>query len=195
MVDETSAPTPVGADDKLRSSHRRWSGEASGDIGGVRMTARKEVRLRHVSDTPPGGGAAFGGDTLGQWNVDRINRILDSMDAPVVQLPIDPITMRAMAKVGAPDMVQVGRYVARGLRTMPPLSFIAIDLGDGHKRTMMVDGHHRMMALAMLDAPTVPVRVLPAALADDVRIVEMYECAVFPALQWPTNEVEIGRSS
>lgn len=151
--------------------------------GPVRMTAARGMRLRHVSDTPGPMGVCFGGDTMGHWNVDRINRLLDAFDAPVIRMPLPHANMVGMARVGAPDMTVVRRYTRMGLATMPPLSFIAFgveDAGEIEIATLLVDGHHRMMALAMMGAAAVPARVLPPTLVDDVRVVEMSEFVTFP---------------
>lgn len=168
-------------------------GIASFDNDGVRMSARREMRLRHVSDTWTDADQALGGDTLGHWNVTRINRLLDAFDAPIVRLPIARETMVAMARVGAPDAQRAGRYAGMGVASMPPLSFVAVRGAPDAVTSMLVDGHHRMLALSLLDAKFVPARVLPPSLADDVRIVEMSEAAVFPAHTLPKNEVDLGR--
>ena len=98
-----------------------------------------------------------------------------------------------MGKVGAPDMVRVGRYAAMGPLSMPPLSFVSLPSeGAREARTMLVDGHHRITALALLQIEIVPVRILPLALTDDVRIVEMGEVAIFPEFRQPANQVDIG---
>jgi hypothetical protein len=151
--------------------------------GPVRMTAHRGMRLRHVSDTPGPMGLTFGGDTMGHWNVDRINRLLDAFHAPVVRMPLPRENMIGMARVGAPDAAIVSRYASKPLATMPPLSFVAFgveDAGELGIATLLVDGHHRMAALALMNATAVPARVLPPTLADDVRIVEMGEFATFP---------------
>lgn len=178
---------------------RRQAGAAEirVDNDGVAMTVMREMRLRHVSDTARGDGVVFGGDAMGHWNVDRINRILDAMSAPVRDLRIPLQAMRGMASVGAPDPARVAVYASLGTGSMPPLTFVSLE-ADGDQptdtiRTMLVDGHHRMGALYLLNAGTVPARVLPRELSRDVRVVELSEVAVFPEPRVTTNEVELGR--
>lgn len=167
------------------------------DVGGVPVTVTREMRLRHVSDTAADRGVVFGGDQMGHWNVDRINRILDALDAPVHQLRIPIEVMRNMARVGAPDAALAKRYAHAGLGGMPPLSFVSFEEPNlnagGTVRTMLVDGHHRMLALAFLGASAVPARILPRELEHDVRVVEIAQVCMFPAEVKPTREVELGR--
>lgn len=166
-------------------------------LGKVRMTVTREMRLRHVSDSPGPNGVAFGGDRMGQWNVSRILRILDAMGAPTIAMPINQPTMLNMARVGDPDLGRAQSYARMGRASMPPLTFVALPAGEDTKtlRTMLVDGHHRMLALCLLGTTIVPARVLPPELADDVRIVEMIEAAVFPTPDFAMNEVEIRGTS
>lgn len=173
------------------------AGEVRVDNDGVPMTVMHQMRLRHASDTVVGMGVIFGGDIMGHWNVDRINRILDAMTAPVRDLVIPKDNMRAMARVGAPDMAKAGRYMARGAASMPPLTFVAIGAAGGrvtNDSIMLVDGHHRMMALFMLGARSVPARVLPAELEQDVRVLEVAEVAIFPDPQALPHSVRVGES-
>lgn len=160
------------------------------------MTVGREKRLRHVSDTVIDTGVVFGGDTMGHWNVDRVNRLLDAFDAPVREISLPVSVMRNMAAVGAPDPIRAARYVAMPRATIPPLTFVAFMAQDEHGakvQSMMIDGHHRMLALAIIGAPSIPIRVLPPGLADDVRVAEVCEVAIFPEPRMPKNEVELGR--
>ncbi|MBB3691490.1 hypothetical protein [Sphingomonas sp. BK580] len=161
------------------------------------MTVTREMRLRHVSDIARGDGVVFGGDSMGHWNVDRINRILDAMEAPTRQLSLPPAAMHGMAMVGAPDPVKVEAYVRMGLSHMPPLTFVSLDEPEKQAgsiiRTMLVDGHHRMAALFVMGVGSVPARVLPRELERDVRVVELSEVAIFPEPQVLNNEIELGR--
>ncbi|WP_174297243.1 hypothetical protein [Sphingomonas bacterium] len=166
--------------------------------GRVRMSAERGTVLRHASDTPGDMGVVFGGDTLGHWNVDRINRILDAFDAPVHHLPVPIEKMLGMARVGDPDPDRAHRYAAQGLATMPPLSFVSMVLdrtGPSTLTTLLVDGHHRMMALYLLDVTVVPARVLPSQLVDDVRVVEMSQLVTFPEPTFSGRRVVTGSGS
>ena len=180
----------------MSSLRHQRRGKIEVDNDGVAMTVRREMRLRHASDTVVDTGIVFGGDTMGHWNVDRINRLLDAFNAPVREIQLAESVMRNMAAVGAPDLARVSRYVALPRSTMPPLSFVAFMVRDEHGlkvRSMMIDGHHRLLALAMNGASSIPIRILPPELADDVRVVEMLEAAVFPEPRMPEREVELGR--
>lgn len=163
---------------------------------GVAITVTREMRLRHVSDTASDRGAVFGGDEMGHWNVDRINRILDALEAPIHQLRIPAEVMHSMARVGAPDVRLAKNYARAGLASMPPLSFVSFEepsLNDaGTVRTMLVDGHHRMLALVIMGASAVPARILPRELEHDVRVVEIAQVCLFPATVKPAREVELG---
>lgn len=161
------------------------------DNGGVRMTAVRQQMLRHASDLPDGHEECFGGDTMGHWNVARINRLLDAFAAPVVAMPIPRPVILSMARVGKPDEARARAHAARGIAGMPPLSFVSFEMSDELK-CLLVDGHHRMLALHYMGADSVPARVLPPSLADDVRIVEIAEAVVFPAMSLPRNSVRIG---
>ena len=176
-----------------RRLHAVGGRQASAKLGPVRMTAQIQHRVLHAADTIFGRDECFGGDRLGHWNVARINRILDAMSAPIVHLPIPADTRMAMARVGAPDPNKAQLYAIMGVASMPPLSFVQMPGGAPDEvRQMMVDGHHRMLALVHL-AVDVPARILPASLADDVRIVEMSEIAVFPDPAFGTlQQAELG---
>jgi hypothetical protein len=152
------------------------------DLDGVSMTVTRQMRLQHASDFPNGREECFGGDTMGHWNVARINRILDACYAPIVQLPMPADVILGLARVGKPDLRRARQHAERGLATMPPLSFVSFVDADDVVQCLLVDGHHRMMALHFLDVAAVPARVLPPALADDVRIVEMTETALMPGI-------------
>ncbi len=58
--------------------------------------------------------------------------------------------------------------------------------------TLLVDGHHRMMALYLLGVTSVPARVLPFLLVDDVRVVEMSQIVTFPEPTFTGRRVVTG---
>jgi hypothetical protein len=161
------------------------------DVDGVGMNVGTGARVVHASDRFGDREECFGGDTMGHWNVARINRILDACAAPVVIMPIPRANMLEMARVGKPDINRSQAYALLGAASMPPLSFVSFPDSKGGFQCMMVDGHHRMLAMHMLGVESVPARILPPELADDVRIIEIYEVAVFPEPQFPKKSVAI----